>query len=126
MFLAPDFKIAESALREEVVRNYKAFMHATEEIRTMEADIQTLKDLLGSTAVTLQVHFALYCYCLPTAVFAATAATAANKPMQPLPLPAYSLCLLIIPGMCFEISIWLRPLLWIREKYRPLRTDQGW
>lgn len=46
---------SESALREEVVRNYKAFMHATEEIRTMEAGIQTLKDLLGSTAVTLQV-----------------------------------------------------------------------
>ncbi|CAM9987368.1 unnamed protein product, partial [Ectocarpus sp. 12 AP-2014] len=29
-------------------------MHATEEIRSMEAGLQTLKDLLGSTAVTLQ------------------------------------------------------------------------
>ncbi|CBJ28418.1 exocyst complex component, putative [Ectocarpus siliculosus] len=44
----------ESALRAEVVRNYQAFMHATEEIRSMEAGLQTLKDLLGSTAVTLQ------------------------------------------------------------------------
>ena len=50
------YLLSESALREEVVRNYKAFMHATEEIRTMEAGIQTLKDLLGSTADTLQVQ----------------------------------------------------------------------
>ena len=59
-FLTLDILISESALREEVVRNYKAFMHATEEIRTMEADIQTLKDLLGSTAVTLQVQLTLF------------------------------------------------------------------
>ncbi|CAN0042328.1 unnamed protein product, partial [Pylaiella littoralis] len=44
----------EFALRAEVVKNYQAFMHATEEIRTMEAGLQTLKDLLGSTAQTLQ------------------------------------------------------------------------
>lgn len=48
-------RIAEEALRAEVVRNYKAFMHATEEIRSMENGIQTLKDLLGSTSTTLQV-----------------------------------------------------------------------
>lgn len=47
---------AEEALRAEVVRNYKAFMHATEEIRSMETGIQTLKDLLGATSTTLQVR----------------------------------------------------------------------
>ena len=63
MFLVRNIEISESALQEEVVRNYKAFMHATEEIRTMEAGIQTLKDLLGSTAVTLQVQFyVFFCY----------------------------------------------------------------
>lgn len=50
-----DGKTTESALRAEVVKNYQAFMHATDEIRTMEAGLQTLKDLLGSTALTLQV-----------------------------------------------------------------------
>lgn len=46
----------EEALRAEVVRNYKAFMLATEEIRSMETGIQTLKDLLVSTSATLQVE----------------------------------------------------------------------
>lgn len=114
--------MSESALREEVVRNYKAFMHATEEIRTMEADIQTLKDLLGSTAITLQVHFALYCYCFTASVFTATAcaaffatATAASIQIRasPSPPPAYGL---YAYEMFFEASIWLRPFIRVPRK----------
>ena len=45
-----------------MVRNYKAFMHATEEIRTMETGIQTLKDLMANTGATLEVRAASTLY----------------------------------------------------------------
>ncbi|CAM9545330.1 unnamed protein product, partial [Phaeothamnion confervicola] len=39
----------EEALRQEVVRNYRTFMRATEQIQSMERDMERLKHLLGRT-----------------------------------------------------------------------------
>ncbi|KAG5189854.1 hypothetical protein JKP88DRAFT_176580, partial [Tribonema minus] len=43
----------EESLRQEVVRNYQTFMHATAQIQSMEKDIDALRNLLSTAATTL-------------------------------------------------------------------------
>jgi Vps51/Vps67/Exocyst component 84 C-terminal len=43
----------EESLRQEVVRNYQTFMHATAQIQSMERDIDALRSLLSTASSTL-------------------------------------------------------------------------